>query len=583
MSLTLLPGQTLTNGVSNYIFGSNMSQDWAAQTSRNNTTIQQQLKSAGFTVMRCQIPAGSTDAYIAQTVQACKNMGVAMLVILHHADLTWNTHLVQQLGTACSMYEFSNEPDLGGITWQQYLAGWNQHIPALKTTLQGMKPPHTAAFIGPVLGVFANLDSYFVPWLQGCKTSGVLPDAVSYHIYPCTGSYTATTCLPRATAFQSAAQKVDAAVVGVLGNPLPQCLTEWNLDAANPPQSFAKDGSYVPGWTKTALDSMVAAGIVMACQWDAAGGAGSGFDDLINTQTLQPNPNGQLQAMAERAQHYLSGTPSPIPTPTPTPTPEPTGITPLAVSYTNMVSSVNSTGNKLDIQNTGTPPSVQSYTTFGTGLGRVEVTAQNSTQIPMQGIAGIDVPFTGKGFYLDPTVLNLTGQELVAGGTWTRTIRLNAAKTVNNPQSGTLVGDILLRTAKYNTVTKTYTLIHSLFMASQSFTPAFTTYTLSGPGLTFVEPFIQNEVLYLDEWVNITSNPNGSSTQGFRFNRLASGSMGDPFGTLTTAGYQASPVIPTTPTVTLTGTGVTPGTYNGTINFTATTDESFAVEIIIES
>lgn len=317
-----LPGQTLTNGVSNYIFGSNMSQDWAAQTVRNNTQIQQQLKAAGLTVMRCQIPQNSPDSLIAQTVQACQNMGVAMLVILHHSDLGWNTHLVQQLGKACSMYEFSNEPDLGGITWQQYLGFWNQHIPALKQTLAAFN--HTASFIGPVLGVFANLDSYFVPWLQGCKTSGVLPDAVSYHIYPCTGSYTATTCLPRATAFQSAAQKVDAAVVGVLGNTLPQCLTEWNLDAANPPATFARDGSYVPGWTKTAIDSMVAAGLAMACQWDAAGNAGSGFDDLISTQTLQPNPNGQLQAIADRVQHYLSGTPTPVPTPVPTPTPTPT-------------------------------------------------------------------------------------------------------------------------------------------------------------------------------------------------------------------------------------------------------------------
>lgn len=577
-----LPGQTLTNGVSNYIFGSNMSQDWAAQTSRNNAKIQAQLKAAGLTVMRCQIPQGSDNAYIAQTVQACQNMGVAMLVILHHSDLAWNTRLVQQLGSACSMYEFSNEPDLGGISWQQYLGFWNQHIPALRATLQAMTPPHTAAFIGPVLGVFANLDSYFVPWLQGCKTSGVLPDAVSYHIYPCTGSYTASTCLPRATAFQSAAQKVDAAVVGILGTSLPQCLTEWNLDAANPPQNFAKDGTYVPGWTKTAIDSMVAAGLAMACQWDAAGGAGSGFDDLVDTQSLQPNPNGQLGAIAERASHYLTGTPSPVPTPTPTPTPS-SNVTPLTLSYTNTVSAVNGAGNNLAVQNAGTPPSAQSYTTFGTGVGWVEITARSSTQIPLTALP--DTP-TGRGFFLDPATLKLAGNDLQPG-LWSHIIRLNAAKLLANPQSGNLTGDICVRMWKYNIAQKTYTdNVITFALQGQHFTPTFTNYPMTATALSSVS-ILEGETVYIEQWVHVTQNGNNDSNQGFRFNRLATSSMGDPFGTMTTAGYMPTPIVTpppvTEPTITLSGTGVTPGTYDGTVQFTATTDEVVHVKVVVQS
>lgn len=577
-----LPGQTFTGGVSNFIFGSNMSQDWANNTSRNNAQIQAQLKAAGLTVMRCQIPAGSSDVYIKQTVQACQAMNVAMLVILNHADLTWNTHLVQQLGTACSMYEFSNEPDLEGITWQQYLAGWNQHIPALKATLAGLSTPHTAAFIGPVLGVFANIDSYFVPWLQGCKASGVLPDAVSYHIYPCTGSYTAATCLPRATAFQSAAQKVEASVVGIIGKSLPQCLTEWNLDAANPPASFARDGSYVPGWTKTAIDSMVAAGLAMACQWDAAGGAGSGFDDLVNTQTLQPNGNGQLQAIAERVSHYMSGTPTPVPTPTPTPTPG-VNTKPLTLSYSNAVSMVKSSGNVLLITEAGTPPSAQSYTTFGTGLGLVEITASSSTQIPQTSM--LTIP-TGKGFYLDPASLNLAGQTLVPGE-WSHIIRLNAAKTITNPQSGTLVGDIHVIVSKYNIHTQMYTMIVNFALYKQTFTPSFTNYPMSA---TLDNPvdFVDGDTIYIEQWVNVTQNNNNDAHQGFRFNRLATGQVGDPFGTLTTAGYIPTPEPiptppPTEPTVTLTGTGITPGTYDGAITVALATPVTVAVKVVIQS
>lgn len=319
----LLPGQQLINGVSSYLFGSNMAQEgWADHTIRNNAQMQALIKQAGITLMRCSIVAGSSDAFIDQTAAACQAMGTAMIVILDHGNLSWNQHLVGYLGNRCNLYEFSNEPDLGGISWQSYLSFWNQHIPALRALNAN------AAFIGPALGVFANLQTYLVPWLQGCQSSGVLPDAISYHIYPCTGNYTASTCAPRATSFQSAAQKVDAAVSGVLGHTLPQALTEWNIDAANPVHSFALDPSFVPTWTKQALDSMAAAGIAIACQWDAGSGAGgpginniSGADDLINVVTLQPNGNGQYGAMVDRIQYYKSGTPTPVPTPTPTPTP----------------------------------------------------------------------------------------------------------------------------------------------------------------------------------------------------------------------------------------------------------------------
>jgi hypothetical protein len=327
--VNLLPGQQVIGGVSSYLFGSNISQDWAQHNARNEPKIQAMLKSAGLTVMRCMIVENSPDSLIDQTVQACQAMNTAMLVILHHSDLAWNQRLVTRLGNNCLMYEFSNEPDLANpsISPSQYSDFWDAHIPVLR------KLNSNAQFIGPVLGVFGNFDSYVIPWLQRCKSSGNLPDAVSYHIYPCTGpNWTASTCAPRASSFSSAFAHADAGIRSVLGASLPLCLTEWNIDA-DAKHPFDTDPNFVPQWTKQAIDDMVKAGYAMANLWDASGNAGGGVFDLISTQNFQPNPNGQYQAMAERIQHYLGGvtpapgppspTPIPIPVPVPTPTPAP--------------------------------------------------------------------------------------------------------------------------------------------------------------------------------------------------------------------------------------------------------------------
>src|SRR6267142_428998 len=301
----MLPGQVFTNNVSNFIFGTNMSQDWAAHNSRNTHEIQALIKSGGFTIMRCTIPQNSSDAYIQQTVTACQNMNVTMLVILHHSDLTWNSRLVTQLGNNCNLYEFSNEPDLLPITTSAYQTFWKLNIP----TLRGINK--NAAFIGPVLGVFSSFDSYVIPWLQDCKNSGILPDAISYHIYPCTGSqWTQSVCDSRATSFFGAFTHADTAIKNILGKSLPICLTEWNIDANSPPQqhSYATDSTFASQWAERAIDDMVAAGYAICNQWDAAGNAGNGTFDVVNTTTFQPQ--NLYNPIVKKIHQYLTVAPS---------------------------------------------------------------------------------------------------------------------------------------------------------------------------------------------------------------------------------------------------------------------------------
>lgn len=273
-----LPGQQFVNGVSTYIFGTNMSQDFATNTVRNTPVIQTQIAAGGFTVMRCNIPVSSTNAFIDQTANACNACGTQMLVILSESNATWNQSLVTYLGARCLMYEFGNEPDINGVTTAQYLAAWNSQIPALRALNS------SAAFIGPALGVFSNVNSYLIPWLKGCVTSGNLPDGVSYHVYPCTASTCdQTCCTPKSGNFQTDAGTLRAAVQSVTSAPIALCLTEWNLDATNPPKAYTVANPFNTTWTEAALDSMVAGNLDLACQWDAAGNAGSGLDDLIST------------------------------------------------------------------------------------------------------------------------------------------------------------------------------------------------------------------------------------------------------------------------------------------------------------
>lgn len=314
----LLPGQKILTGpnglqFSNFLFGSNMSQDFAANTSRNTPAIQKQIKAGNFQLMRCAIPAGSTNAYIDLTANACQAMGCAMLVILIHNNLAWNQSLVSYLGNRCLLYEFGNEPDLYPITGTQYLAFWNSQIPSLRS----INP--NAAFIGPVLGVFANLTSFCTPWLQGTLAAGTVADGFSYHVYPCTGDSSQSDCATKSTNYSKCFGQVDALVKSILGHSLPQCMTEWNIDASAPPQPYTQDPAFAGTWVTQALNNMAQAGFAMACQWDAAGGAAGGQDDMISTQSpyspqveYQPIVNVISQYMGSPTNSRLVGPDTPV-------------------------------------------------------------------------------------------------------------------------------------------------------------------------------------------------------------------------------------------------------------------------------
>ena len=294
-----LPGQQTINGVSSFLFGSNVPSSLTTNTIVNSAQIQQLIQAAGITLLRCTIPDNDSDADILARAAACTACGAAMLAVLPVNDQTFSSHVVTLLGAQCLLYELGQEPDLNTITWQTYLSYWNTQIPAYRA----ISPK--AAFIGPALGSISNVNTYLVPWLQGCKTSGVLPDGVSYHMYPCY-QHDQATCATYASNIGTAGALLRKMVKTILGTTLPICCTEWNIDPTSNPPVYTTQPSFVSAFFTSALDTMVANNLDLACQFCA--GSGDAFRDLVNTSTFQPQAG--YQPMATEIAKYLANGPA---------------------------------------------------------------------------------------------------------------------------------------------------------------------------------------------------------------------------------------------------------------------------------
>ncbi len=300
-SYPALPGQQQWNqGVSSLLFGTNDDIEWSSQNIQMEPAIQTDLRRAGFTLVRSFFPDDASDAVIEQRIRTIENIKAQCLgVITNIFNATFDTHLVRYLGQRCLMYEFGNESDYNYISIASYLKQWNTLVPVLRR----INP--AARFIGPVTYNDQGINGYMRAFLKGVKKSGVLPDAVSFHWYPC--SYDPEQrCLAKASSYGKVAQGVYAMVQGILGRALPVGITEWNFDGNNPPPAYGDDARFITKFTIDALRSMAQAGVAFACQFDAASYAGWGHLDMFQVDTAQPKP--QFYALKDLIQHYRPST-----------------------------------------------------------------------------------------------------------------------------------------------------------------------------------------------------------------------------------------------------------------------------------
>ncbi|HEV7129367.1 MAG TPA: GDSL-type esterase/lipase family protein [Ktedonobacterales bacterium] len=313
--ITLLAGTRVwRDGVSSLLFGTNDTYEWSARNIENQPDIQTALRHAGFSLVRTFIPDQASDATIDTRMATIERIGAQCLaVITNIQDATFNQHLVRALGNRCALYEFGNEPDLNGIASADYLRAWNTTIPLLRH----INP--RARFIGPVTSTDQGANGYLLDFLRGVKSSGVLPDAVSFHWYPCDHD-TESACLAKASSYETVARGVRQTVRQVLGKDLPVGITEWNYDPGNPPPAYGESADFITRFTSAAIQSMARAGVAFACQFDAASYSGYGRLDLFNVETNQPKP--QFATLAALIAHYrTASTPTTAATASPSRTP----------------------------------------------------------------------------------------------------------------------------------------------------------------------------------------------------------------------------------------------------------------------
>ena len=286
---SLLPGQQLwKDRVSSFLFGTNDTQEWSTNNVETDPAIQQALKAAHFTVMRTFFFDKSlldshptTDAEIDQRLRTIEKSGMTCLGVLEPIlDPAFIKHVVLYAGNRCNLYEFANEADTVGMSMRQYVQIWNTLIPQLRKI-----NPH-AKFSGPVVADYTQVQ----PFLVGVKASGILPDAISFHWYPCGGNDSSSSCLAKVDTFAQVTTQVKEWVGEILGKDLPVGITEWNYDAGNPPGSYGKDPAFMTQFTTLALQSMIHAGLDFANQFDAASDAGMGGLDMFDVNTGQPKP-----------------------------------------------------------------------------------------------------------------------------------------------------------------------------------------------------------------------------------------------------------------------------------------------------
>jgi len=284
--LTLhLPGQQIwKNNVSSFLFGTNDTQEWTARNVENSTAIQQALRDAHFTLMRTFFFEKSllddhptTDAEIEQRLQTTEKSHMICLGVLTAVNNpAFIKHVVRYAGKRCTLYELGNEPDKDGM--RAYISSWNRLIPQLRN----INP--AAKFIGPVVADYTQVQ----PFLTAVKASGILPDAISFHWYPCGTGDASGACLAKASTFAAVTAQVKEWVRKTLGKNLPVGITEWNYNSDNPPASYGANPTFITQFTAAALHFMIEAGLDFANQFDAASGAGSGGLDMFDVRTGTP-------------------------------------------------------------------------------------------------------------------------------------------------------------------------------------------------------------------------------------------------------------------------------------------------------
>lgn len=322
----LLKGDELWRGVPSMLWGTNDTQNWDAE--HNLITlpaVQQHVKADHLALIRTWLfqtdlatALPVTDAYQQRKVQAALATGAKLLCELPTANsMAYDEHLVELFRGKCNYYEFMNEPDNEHVTIATYVAAWASEVPRLRA----LDP--NARFGGPAAAApqfsqctYSATDTvcYMQKVLQGMARSGVLPDFVTFHWYPCFEG-TAAACMARVETFGEQVTLVRGWLTqyfGAAGARMSIGVTEWNADPSAPMPSFTLDPCWMERFTASAFQSMARAGVSFAAQFDLANYGGYGSDDMVDVfKDGAAKP--QYAALLDMVNQIYPGGPLPMP------------------------------------------------------------------------------------------------------------------------------------------------------------------------------------------------------------------------------------------------------------------------------
>ncbi len=304
-----LPGEQLwgPNHVSSYLFGANDGINYASPNVDSIPSVQNALKNGKLTLLRVWFAPYLGDADLNAKVQTLAATGMHCLAELDGAsDVTWMKHAVSLTSSVCNMYEFTNEPENNNVSLSTYLSEWNSQIPQLRALA-----PH-ALFGGPTsLGASSFLQGF----MQGTASSGVLPDFISFHEYPCYGATSKDDCLNNATpsTFDWDAQQAVAWEQQYYGHRVPTGISEYNFDPGGSNLgAWAGDNAFMFKWTELALQHFIAEGLDFATAFTTLNYSGYGALDIFNDSAPYA-PKAQYWAMVDMAQKNGSASTLSIP------------------------------------------------------------------------------------------------------------------------------------------------------------------------------------------------------------------------------------------------------------------------------
>ncbi len=220
-------------------------------------------------------------------------------------DLQFDEEVVAYLGNRCNLYEFGNEPDYNGISEPTYVQKWDEFIPLLK------KLNPRAKFIGPVTASADGMTgNYMQEFLQDIAAGKVkpLPDAISFHDYPCGGvnASTESECLASGVdSYISAINHVRSMMEHYLGHTLPLGITEWNADPGS--NTFMQNSSFMTKFTQASLQAMIDEKLDFAAEFDAQSYSGYCNLDMFDSCSGTDQPKAQFTEIAKSISRYYQG------------------------------------------------------------------------------------------------------------------------------------------------------------------------------------------------------------------------------------------------------------------------------------